>query len=99
MMTLERFVIPILFLTQTFYCWWCFFKAKELPYDANYGIIIQAVIISLCAWVLLRVVKAKWQAQLHVSPTLLWIWFVLGSPLTFILGFIFYGEFFGSLSV
>ena|SRR5690349_12918656 len=99
-MTLRTFIIPILLITQTLYCWWCFFEAKHLPYDENYGILIQAVLVSIAAWVVIRMVKARWFGQqLQVSAAVFWSWLMAGSPLTFILGLVFYRNLFGSLAL
>ena len=98
-MTLRNFIILILLITQTLYCWWCFFEAKHLPYDENYGMHIQAVLVSIAALGIIRIVKAKWFGQLQVSTAVFWSWLVLGSPLTFIFGLVFYGDLFGFLAL
>lgn len=96
--TLRMFIIPILLLIQTAYCWLCFFLARNLPYDENYGVLIQAILISLGVWVGLRMIKA-WKRNWYMLPKpLFWIWIVIGSPLTFVLALIYYHELFGGLA-
>jgi hypothetical protein len=95
----RKFTLQILLIAQTLYCWWCFFEAKVLPYDENYAILIQAVLISIAAWVIIRIIKAKWFGQIQISSMLFWSWFVVGSPLTFMLALIFYNELFGALAL
>ena len=97
-MQLQKIIITILLLVQTVYCWWCFFEAKKLPYDENYGILLQAVFISLTAWVVIRVCRVQWFGQFKGDRIVLWVWFIIGSPLTFILMFFFYSNLFGSLT-
>jgi hypothetical protein len=97
-MNIRIFFIVFLLFVQTAYCWWCFLKAKELTYDENYGILIQAILISAITWAILRIIKAKWFGELTISSGIFWTWFLIGSPLTFILLFFFYPNIFGSLA-
>jgi hypothetical protein len=97
-MKTKESIIAILLLVQTVYCWWCFFEAKVLPYDDNYGILIHSIIISMAAWVILRIFIAKWFGQFQLNKKVFWSWVAVGSPLTFILGFFFYSDLFGSLA-
>jgi len=99
MISIKRFSISILLSIQTIYCWWCFFKAKELPYDENYGIIIQAVIISIATWIFIKIMRIKWIANIIINNSIYWSWILLGSPLTFIILIIFYKDLFGSLAM
>lgn len=97
-MNIRVFIIVILLFIQTGYCWWCFLKAEELPYDENYGILIQAILISAITWLILRIIKAKWFGELTTSSGIFWTWFLIGSPLTFITFFFIYPTIFGSLA-
>src|SRR5688572_15061774 len=98
-MRLRNFIIPVCLLVQTVYCWWCFYKAKELPYDDNYGILIHAIFISMVGWVMLRMFKARWFGEFHITPSIFWTWLCIGSPVTFKLGFFFYRNLFGSFAL
>jgi len=99
MTTLRKFTIPVILLIQTFYCWWCFFEAKELPYDENYGILIQAILISMTVWVILRMIRALKKEWYQFPHYMFWVWLVIGSPITFILGLFFYHKLFGHLAL
>ena len=70
-----------------------------MPYDENYGILIQAVFISMGAWVIIRTFKARWFGDFELSRVVFWSWIFIGSPATFIIGIIFYGKLFGSLAL
>jgi hypothetical protein len=96
-MTYRNLIVLFLLLLQTIYCWCCFYAAKDLPYDENYGMLIHALIVSLVAWVALRVIKARWFGPVRVWPVIFWVWVVVGSPLIFLLFFFYYSDFFGSL--
>ena len=96
-MTYRNLILPLLLLLQTIYCWWCFYFAKDLPYDENYGMLIHSVIVSMIAWVVLRMIKAKWFGELKIQPIFFWVWIAIGSPLIFILCFFYYSDLFGSL--
>ena len=97
-MQLKKIVITVLLLAQTVYCWWCFFEARNLPYDENYGILLQAIVISITAWVLIRLFRAKWFGQFTIDRYVSWTWLIIGSPLTFISMLLFYSKLFGSLA-
>jgi hypothetical protein len=96
-MKIRNVAIPICLLVQTMYCWWCFYKAKGLPYDDNYGILLHAIFISMLAWVIVRMFRAKWFGQFHIRPTIFWTWILIGSPVPFLLAFFFYSDIFGTL--
>jgi hypothetical protein len=95
----RKFIIPFLLLIQTVYCWWCFFEAKNLPYDENYGILIQAILISMAVWVALRMIRAWKRDWYHLQRFIFWTWLIVGSPLAYILGLIFYKDLFGHLAL
>jgi hypothetical protein len=97
-MQLNKIFLTALLLLQTVYCWWCFFEAKELPYDDNYGILLHAIFISLVALIVIRIISVKWFGELRLNSPISWIWLAIGSPLTFILMFFFYSNLFGSLA-
>jgi hypothetical protein len=97
-MQLKKIIITAFLSVQTVYCWWCFFEAKRLPYDENYGILLHAVLISFAAWIVIRIFKAKWFGQFGLYKPVSWTWLIIGSPLTFILMFFFYSNLFGSLA-
>ena len=97
-MSIRMIFVYFLLALQAVYCWWCFVKAKELPYDENYGILIQAILISAITWVILRIIKAKWFGELTINSRIFWTWFLIVSPLTFVLLFFFYSNTFGSLA-
>jgi hypothetical protein len=99
MKKVRNIAIPVCLLIQTIYCWWCFYKAKELPYDDNYGTIIHAIFISMAGWVVLRMFKARWFGEFNIRPVIFWTWILIGSPVTFIIAFIFYRNIFGSLAI
>jgi hypothetical protein len=98
-MNVRNFFIAFLLFLQTAYCWWCFLKAKELAYDENYGILLQAILISALTWVILRIIKAKWLGEITIKPPIFWSWIFVGSPFTFIPLFFFYQNIFDSLAL
>jgi len=97
-MQLKKIIILVLLLVQTLYCWWCFLEAEKLPYDENYGILLESIFFSFAAWVLIRMFKARWFGQFKLDKLVFWIWLIIGSPVTFILMFFFYSNLFGSLA-
>jgi hypothetical protein len=97
LMRLVTLPVPVLLSLQTIYCRRCFVCARFLPYDDNYGLLLQAVFISMAAWVFLRMVQSKWLGPLSLDRRLFWTWLVAGSPLTFILALFNYGHLFGAL--
>jgi hypothetical protein len=97
-MRLFTLPVPAVLLLQTIYCWRCFVCARFLPYDDNYGLLLQAVFISMTAWVFLRMVQAKWLGPLSLDRRVFWAWLVVGSPLTFILALFNYRHLFGALA-
>ena len=97
-MQLKKIFITILLLVQTVYCWWCFFEAKKLPYDENYGILIHAIFISVTVWVGIRILRAKWFGHFTLHRYVIWIWLIIGSPLIFLPMFFFYSKLFGFLA-
>jgi hypothetical protein len=94
----NRFIIPIVLTAQTIYCWWCFYEAKSLAYDDNYGILILAVVLSIITWVIVRMVKTWGKKWIELDTKMLFVWYFIGSPIPFILAFFFYSSLFGSLS-
>ena len=98
MIWLKKVIVTAFLVVQTLYCWWCFFESKELPYDENYGLLLQAICLSLAAWLGIRLFRAKWFGQFKLDNHVFAIWLVIGSPLIFILTFFFYSSVFGSLN-
>ena len=97
-MNVRNYFNAFLLFVQTAYCWWCFLKAEELEYDDNYGILLHAIFISAITWIIIRIVKAKWLGGLTINSRIFWTWFLIGSPLTFIIMFFLYPNIFGSLA-
>jgi len=98
-MTPPKLILPIIMFVQTIYCWWCFFYARGLPYDDNYGILIQAILLSMTMWVSLRMIRAWKKAWYQIPRFIFWTWIIVGSPLSYVIGLIFYRELFGHLAL
>ncbi len=94
----KRNLIKLLFLLQTAYCWYCYAKACSLSYDDNYGLILQAIIISLVFVGLLKALYVWRRGWLGDKKWWVIIWILIGSPFPLTLGLLVYSELFGHLS-
>ncbi len=93
----RNIIFPLLLLSQTIYCWVCFYNARLLEYDDNYGLLIQAFIISLVTLVAVavcRIKKTYWRSD-YKFPVLIWL--LTGSPITFIIAGLYYQQIFNTI--
>ncbi|HVD98188.1 MAG TPA: hypothetical protein VNB90_08270 [Cytophagaceae bacterium] len=95
-MNLKVYLLPILLFLQTIYCWSCFYAARFLPYDENYGMILHSFIISLMALIIVLLLWMRKNEWIMSAQRIVLAWVVLGSPLTFLLAFTFYRDLFGT---
>ena len=94
LLSLRYIILPFVLTIQTAYSWTCYYKAQLLDYDANYGLMIHGFIISVVTLVAIYFLwhyKAKWIA---INRFVFVLWFVLGSPVTFVFAAIYYQDIF-----
>ena len=89
-------ILALLMAIQTIYCWYCFYQARFLEYDYNYGLLIHGFFISLVALVTLLIVWFRNRQILKKSIALVIAWLVFGSPITFVICSLFYEAIFGA---
>ena len=95
-LTLSKIILPLLLLTQTVYCWTAFYKAQFLQYDENYGLLIYGFVISLAVSFILTILWFCKRQLIKENKVATILWTIIGSPLTFILTALYYGQIFGT---
>lgn len=94
---LRHITTPLLLLTQTLYCWYCFYQAQFFEYDENIGLLLHAFLISLATVVVVAILsyfRIRW-VELNLWIWLIWV--VIGSPITFVVAAIYCSDIFGTI--
>jgi hypothetical protein len=82
--TARKIIFSIAVLAEIICIWYWLYNAQLLPYDDNYGALIDAFLVSLLATVVLSFMWFKQRPWILQSLYLSIVWMVLGSPVTVI---------------
>ena len=95
-MKIGKVILPFLLVTQTVYCWNCFYQAQFLQYDDNYGLLLHSFFIACTTFLILTIMVIRIRHVISQNKMPIIIWAVFGSPFTYIIAAINYNKIFGT---
>jgi hypothetical protein len=95
-LNLRNIILPFLLTIQTFFSWNCYYKAQFLEYDDNYGLMLLGFVVSVVTLIIISLLayyKPRW---ISLNRYVFILWFLAGSPFTFVITAIYYQSIFGA---
>ncbi len=88
-------MLSVIVLLASGLIWWGLYKAGELPYDDNYGLLLTCLLWSVIICIGLVVVFLKWPSLIRRNWFAIIVYLITSSPVPLIIVFINYEGIFG----